>query len=61
MIRGCRLGHGRCLKGLADVARRRGECEQAIEHLDRAGELIGRHGAKVYLDQVLAEKEIFKA
>ena len=30
-------------------------------HLDRAGELCSRHGAKLYLEQVLAKKEILKA
>ena len=32
-----------------------------MEHLDRAGELFSQHGAKLYLDQVLAKKEILKA
>ena len=46
--------------GLAEVAERRVEHEQALEHLDRAGELFSRHGAKLYLDQVLARKGILK-
>ena len=52
---------GCCLQGLAEVAERRGERGQAMEYLDRAGELFSRHGAKLYLDQVLAKKQIFKA
>ena len=52
---------GRNLQGLAEVANRRGEREQAMEYLDRAGELFSRHGAKLYLDQVLAKKELLKA
>jgi tetratricopeptide (TPR) repeat protein len=52
---------GQCLQGLAEVAERRGERQQAMQYLDRAGELFSRHGAKFYLDQVLAKKEILKA
>ena len=57
----CPIEAGRCLQGLAEVTERRGEREQAMEYLDRAGELFSRHGAKLYLDQVLAKKEILKA
>jgi tetratricopeptide (TPR) repeat protein len=57
----CPVELARCLQGLAEVAERRGQREQAMEHLDRAGELFSRHGAKLYLDQVLAKKEILKA
>ena len=32
-----------------------------MEHLDRADELFSRYGAKLYLDQVLAKKQILKA
>ncbi len=32
-----------------------------MEHLDRAGELFSRYGAKLYLYQVLAEKEVLTA
>jgi len=35
--------------------------EEATRHLDAAGELFARHGAKLYLDQVIARKEILKA
>ena len=34
---------------------------EAMEHLDRTGERFSRHGAKRYLDQMLAKKEILKA
>jgi hypothetical protein len=52
---------GRCHQGLADVAERRGDHALATEHLDAAGELFAKHGAKLYLDQVLAKKQILKA
>jgi hypothetical protein len=53
---------GRNHQGLAEVAERRGELEEAHEHLDAAAELFARHGAaKLYLDQVLSKKEILKA
>jgi hypothetical protein len=52
---------GRCLQGLAELAERRGELEQAMQHLDAAGELFAQYGAKFYLDWVLAKKEILKA
>ena len=52
---------GRCYQGLAEVAERRGDHALAMQHLDAAGELFSRHGAKLYLDQVLAKKEILKA
>ena len=58
---GCPVEAGRCHQGLAEVAERHGEHAEASEHLDRAGELFSRHGAKLYLDQVLAKKEILKA
>ena len=52
---------GRCLQGLAEVAERGGEQQQAMEYLDRAGELFNRYGAKLELDQVLAKKQILRA
>jgi len=52
---------GRCLQGLAEVAELRGNHAQAMQHLDRAATLFSKHGAKLYLDQVLAKKEILKA
>lgn len=52
---------GRNLQGLAEVAERRDDHALAMEHLDAAGELFARHGAKLYLDQVIAKKEILKA
>jgi hypothetical protein len=52
---------GRCHQGLAEVAERRGQHVEAMQHLDAAGELFARHGAKLYLDQVLAKKEILRA
>ena len=55
------VDQGRCLQGLADVAERRGDHELAMEHLDAAGELFAKYGAKLYLDQVLAKKQFLKA
>jgi len=43
------------------VAERRGDHALAMQNLDAAGELFNRHGAKLYLDQVLAKKQILKA
>jgi hypothetical protein len=39
----------------------RGQHLEAMQHLDAAGELFARHGAKLYLDQVIAKKQILKA
>jgi hypothetical protein len=33
----------------------------AMQHLDAAGELFSRHGAKLYLNRVPATKQILKA
>ena len=54
---------GRCLQGLAlaNLAERRGDLAAASEHLDAAGELFAWYGAKRYLDQMLARKQILKA
>ena len=57
----CPVEQGCNLQGLAEVAERHGEQQQAMEHLDRAGELFSRYGAKLYLDQVLAKKQILRA
>jgi hypothetical protein len=52
---------GCCLQGLADVAERRGNHLEAMQHLDAAGEIYAKHGVKLYLDQVLAKKQLLKA
>ena len=52
---------GRCLQGLAEVAERRGDQERAMGYLDRAAALFSHHGAKLYLDRVLAKKQFLKA
>jgi hypothetical protein len=57
----CPVEAGRCLQGLAEVAERRGDLDAARERLDAAGELFSQYGAKLYLDQVLAKKEILRA
>jgi tetratricopeptide (TPR) repeat protein len=58
---GLLLQRGACLEGLAEVAERRGDHALAMERLDTAGELFAGAGAKIYLDQVLAKKEILRA
>jgi hypothetical protein len=52
---------GRCHLGLAEVEERRGQHTEAMQHLDAAGELFARHGAKLYLDQVIAKKSVLGA
>ncbi len=32
-----------------------------MQHLDAAGALFAKHGAKLYLDEVIARKQILKA
>ena len=57
----CPTEGGLNLQGLAEVAERRRHRDQALDYLDRAGELFSRHGAKLYLDNVLAKKETLEA
>ncbi|MBM4414948.1 MAG: hypothetical protein FJ035_01480 [Chloroflexi bacterium] len=57
----CPIEAGRYHRGLADVAERRGQHAETMQHLDAAGELFARHGAKLYPDQVIAKKQILKA
>ena len=45
----------------AEVAERHGQHAEAMQHVDRAGELFSQYGAKLFLDQLLAKKEILKA
>ena len=52
---------GRNLCGLAEVAERRGDHALAMQHLDAAGELFAKRGAKLYLDQVIAKKSVLGA
>ena len=52
----CPVEAGRCLQGLAEVAERRGNSAEALPLLDRAAELFQEHGAKLYLDRVIATK-----
>jgi class 3 adenylate cyclase len=47
---------GQSHQGLAEVAIRRGETAEAMHHLDQAADLFQQHGAKLYLDQVIAKK-----
>jgi hypothetical protein len=55
------LVEGRCLQGLAELAGARGERTKAAECLDAAGAKFAEYGAKFYLDQVLARKQILRA
>ena len=56
------VDQGRCHQGLAEVAERRGDLEAARAHLDAAGALFAQHGgARLYLDQVLAKKQVLGA
>jgi len=57
----CPIEAGRNHQGLAEVAERRGDHALAMQHLDAAGELFAKYGAKLYLDQVIARKQILKA
>jgi class 3 adenylate cyclase len=52
----CPIEAGRCLRGLAEIAEQRGDPGEAIKLLDQAGERFRQHGAKFYLDQVIARK-----
>jgi tetratricopeptide (TPR) repeat protein len=45
---------GRCLLGLAGVAKARGDRNEAARHLDRALALFRAHGAVLYADQAIA-------
>ena len=47
---------GRCHLGLAEVASRRGQTGEALRHLDSAAALFQKHGAKLFLEQVIAKK-----
>jgi class 3 adenylate cyclase len=52
----CPVEAGRCLAGLAAVAEHRGGRAEALGLLDRAAVLFQQHGAKLYLDRVIAAK-----
>jgi class 3 adenylate cyclase len=52
----CPVEAGRCLAGLAEVADRRGDSAASLQLLDRAAALFREHGAKLYLDRVIAKK-----
>ena len=57
----CPVEQGRNLQGLAEVAERRDNHQEAVQLLDRAAALFQEHGAQLYLGQVLAKKEILGA
>jgi tetratricopeptide (TPR) repeat protein len=58
---GCPVEAARCHQGIAEIAEQRGDTDGANDHLETAGELFAQHGAKLYVDQVIAKKEILKA
>jgi hypothetical protein len=57
----CPVEAGRCHQLLADVLRRKGSTLEARAHLDAASALFQRHGARLYLDQVLEQRDLLKA
>ncbi|MGI8550097.1 MAG: tetratricopeptide repeat protein, partial [Dehalococcoidia bacterium] len=52
----CPVEAGRCLQGLAEVAERRGQRQEALGYLERAAALFEQYGAKLYLEQVRATR-----
>lgn len=55
------IDQGCCHQGLAQVAESRDDIETARAHLDTAGALFAKYGAKLYLHQVLSKKQMLKA
>jgi hypothetical protein len=55
------LEEARCHLGLARLLESRGEIGASLTHLDAAGELFARHEAKLYLEQVIAKKQLLRA
>ena len=50
------------VESVAVIAGARGDLDAASTHLDAAGELFAQHGgARLYLDQVLAKKQLLGA
>jgi hypothetical protein len=52
---------GRCLQGLAQIAELRGDHTAALQFLDQAATIFQQHGLGLYLQQVLAKKDLLKA
>lgn len=57
----CPVEEGRCLQALAELAEKRGDHASATHHLDRAADLFQQYGARLFLEQVLAKKDVLKA
>jgi hypothetical protein len=51
---------GRCLQGLAEIAVQRADHATALQFFDRAATLFQRYGLALYLQQVLAKKDLLK-
>jgi hypothetical protein len=52
----CLVDAARCRQGLADVAVRRDNIAEAMDHLDAASKVFEEHNNDLYLDQVIAKK-----
>jgi protein kinase-like protein/AAA ATPase-like protein len=57
----CPVEAARNRQGLANIAEEHGDLQKARAQLEAAGALFAEHGAKLYLDQVIAKKQILKA
>jgi len=57
----CPVEAGRCHQLLADVLRRKGDTAEARRHLDAASTLFQRYDARLYLEQVLEQRDFLKA
>ena len=57
----CPIEEGRCHQLLAQLLEQRGDLRESATHLDAAGDLFSKHGARLYLDQVLEKKDLLKA
>ena len=52
------IEQGRCLQGLAEIAGRRGQRDDALGYLDRAIALFEQYEAKLYLDQARVKRDV---
>ena len=57
----CPIENGRCHYLLSEIHQANGDSGGAAAHLDAAGDLFSRHGARLHLDQVLEQKDLLKA
>jgi class 3 adenylate cyclase len=52
----CPIEAGRCHQGLAEIAIRKDDINTALDHFDKASALFQRHGARLFLDQVIRRR-----